>query len=82
MEMRDPDARNGKMWASWAAAGRNHGKFKVHVCVDWGVVPLSGSWAVIPGIAVCLFVNGALVVTQCPVAPMLRTAGEFGREEA
>ena len=60
--MRDPDARNGKMWASCAAAGRS-GRFRLHVCVDW-MVPLSGSWAVMPGIAVRLFVNGALVVTK------------------
>jgi len=78
--MRDSDARNGKMWASRAAAGRN-GKFRLHVCVDWMVPPL-GSWAVIPGNAVHLFVNGALVVTKCPVAPVLRTAGDFGGEEA
>ena len=41
MEMRDPDARNGKMWASRAAAGRN-GRARLHVCVDW-MVPPSGS---------------------------------------
>jgi hypothetical protein len=81
MEMRDPDARNGKMWASPAAAGRN-GRFRLHVCVDW-MVPPSGSWAEIPGmLAVCLFVNGASVVTKCPVAPVSRTAGDFGGEEA
>jgi len=80
MEMRDPDARYGKMWASRAAAGKN-GKFRLRVCVDW-MVPLSGSWAVVPGIAVCLFLNGALVVTKCPVA-VSRTAGDdFGGEEA
>jgi hypothetical protein len=80
MEMRDPDARYGKMWASRAAAGKN-GKFRLHVCVDWMVPPL-GSWAVIPGIAVCLFVNGASVVMKCPVAPVSRTARDFGGEEA
>ena len=78
--MRDPDARNGKMWASRAAAGRS-GKFRLHVCVDW-MVPPSRSWAVMPGIAVRLFVNGALVVTKCPVAPVLSRAGNAGREEA
>jgi len=31
----DPDARNGKMWASRAAAGRN-GRFKLYVCVWTG----------------------------------------------
>jgi len=61
MEMRDPDARYGKMWASRAAAGKN-GKFRLRVCVDW-MVPLSG--AVIPGIAVCLFLNGK--VSSCCV---------------
>jgi hypothetical protein len=80
MEMRDPDARNGKMRASRAVAGRS-GKFRLYVCVDW-MVPPSGSWAVMPGIAVRLFVNGALVVTKCPVAPVLRTAGDVGGEEA
>jgi len=47
MEMRDPDARNGKMWASRAAAGRN-GRARQYVCVEWMVPPL-GSWAVMPG---------------------------------
>jgi hypothetical protein len=47
--MRDPDARNGKMWASRAAAGRS-GKFRLDVCMEW-MVPPSGSWAVMPGIA-------------------------------
>jgi len=27
-------------------------------------------------------VNGALVVTKCPVAPVSRIAGDFGGEEA
>jgi len=78
--MRDPDARNGKMWASRAAAGR-HGRARQHVCVDW-VVPPSGSWADMPGIAARLFVNGASVVTKCPVAPVLRIDGDFCGEEA
>jgi len=64
------------MWASPAAAGRS-GKFRLHVCVDW-MVPPSGSWAVMPGIAVRLFVNGAFVVTKCPVGPVSRTAGDAG----
>ena len=42
--MRDPEARNGKMWASRAAAGRK-GRARLHVCVEW-MVPPSGSWAV------------------------------------
>jgi len=80
MEIRDPDARNGKMWASRAAAGRN-GRARLHVCVEW-MVPPSGSWAVMPGIAARLFVNGASMVTKCPVAPVSRIAGDFGGEEA
>ena len=76
--MGDPDARNGKMWASRAAAGRNE---RLHVCVDW-MVPPSGSWAVMPGIAAGLFVNGASVVTKCPVAPVSRIAEDFCGEEA
>jgi hypothetical protein len=78
--MRDPDARYGKMWASRAAAGRN-GRARLRVCVNW-MVPPSGSWAVMPGIAVCLFVNGASVVTECLIAPVLRTVGDVGGEEA
>ena len=78
--MRDPDARNGKMWASRAAAGRN-GRARLHVCVDW-MVPPSGSWAVMPGIAARLLVNGASVVTKCPVAPVSRIAGNSCGEEA
>jgi hypothetical protein len=78
--MRDPDARTGKIWASRAAAGRK-GMARLHVCVDWMVQP-SGSWAVIPGTAARLFVNGALVVTKCPVALVLRIAGDFCGEEA
>jgi len=78
--MRDPDARNGKMWSSRAAAGMN-GRARLHVCVDW-MVPPSGSWAVMPAIAARLFVNGASVFTKCPVAPVLRIAGDFGGEEA
>jgi hypothetical protein len=78
--MRDPDARNGKMWASRAAAGRN-GRARLHVCVDW-MVPPSGNWAVMPGIAARLFVNGASVVTKCPVAPVSRIARDFGGVEA
>jgi hypothetical protein len=80
MEVRDPDARNGKMRASRAAAGRN-GRARLHVCVDW-MVPPSGSWAVMPGTAARLFVNGASVVTKGPVAPVSRIAGDFGGEEA
>ena len=80
MEIRDPDARNGKIWASRAAAGRN-GRARLHVCVDW-IVPPSGSWAVIPGIAARLFVNGASVITKCPVAPMSRLVGDFCWEKA
>ena len=41
------------------------------------MVPPSGSWAVMPGIAARLLVKGALVVTKCPVAPVSRTAGVF-----
>jgi len=78
--MRDPDARNGKIWASRAAAGRKR-RSRLHVCVEV-MVPPSGSWALMPGIAARLFVNGALVVTKCPVAPVLRIAGDFGGEEA
>jgi len=47
--MRDPEARNGKMWASRAAAGRN-GRARLHVCVEW-MVPPSGSWVLMTGIA-------------------------------
>ena len=65
--MRNPDARNGKMWASRTAAGRN-GRARLHVCVDWMVGKL-GSYA-------RLFVNGASVVTKCPVAPVSRIAGD------
>jgi len=54
---------------------------RLHVCVEW-MVPPPGSWAVMPGIAARLFVNGALVVTKCPVAPVSRIAGDFGGEEA
>jgi hypothetical protein len=78
--MRDPDARYGKIWASRAAAGRN-GRARLRVCVDW-MVPPSGSWAVMPGIAARLFVNGASVVTKCPIAPVSRIAGDFCGEEA
>ena len=78
--MRDPEARNGKMWASRAAAGRN-GRARLHVCVEW-MMPPSGRWAVMPGMAARLFVNGASVVTKCPVAPVSRIAGDFGGEEA
>jgi len=78
--MRDPEARNGKMWASRAAACRN-GRARLHVCVEW-MVPPSGSWAVMPGIAVRLLVIGASVVMKCPVAPVSRIAGDFGGEEA
>jgi hypothetical protein len=78
--MRDPDARNGKMWASRAASGRN-GRARLHGCVDW-MVPPSGSWAVMPGNAARLFVNGVLVVTKCPVAPVSRIAEDFCGEEA
>jgi len=35
-----------------------------------------------PGIGAGLFVNGASVVTKCPVAPVSRIAGYFGGEEA
>ena len=80
MEMRDPDARNGKMLASRTAAGRN-GRARLHVCVEW-MVPPSGSWAVMPGMTVRLFVKGESVVMKCPVAPVLRIAGDFGGEEA
>jgi len=78
--MMDPVARNGKMWASCAVAGRN-GRFRLHVCVDWMVPPL-GSWPVMPGIAARLFVKGASVVMKCPVAPVSKTAGDFRGEEA
>jgi len=73
MEMRDPAARNGKMWASRAAAGRN-GR-----ALDGAAVGKLGSYA---GDAARLFVNGASVVTKCPVAPVSRIAGDFGGEEA
>ena len=66
--------------ASHAAAGRN-GRARRHVCVEW-MVPPSGSWAVMPGIAARLFVNCASVVTKCPVAPVSRIAGDFDGEEA
>ena len=69
-----------EMWASRAAAGRK-GRARLHVCVDW-MVPLSVSWAVMPGIAAPLFVNGASVVTKCPVAPVSRIDGDFCGEEA
>ena len=78
--MRDPDARNGKMWASRAAAGRK-GRARLHVCVELMVQP-SASWALMPGIAARLFVNGASVVTKYPAAPVSRIAGDFGGEEA
>ena len=66
MEMRDPDARNGKMWASRAAAGRN-GRARLHVCVEW-MVPPSGSWAVMPGDSgpfVCEWRVGGNEVSSC-----------------
>jgi hypothetical protein len=46
------------------------------------MVPPLGSWAVMPGIAARLCVNGASVVTKCPVAPVSRIAGDFCGEEA
>ena len=58
-----------------------NGRVRLHVCVDW-MVALSGSWAVMPGIAVRLFVNGASRVKKCPVAPVSRTTGDFYGEEA
>jgi len=42
------------------------------------MVPPSGCWVVMPGIAVRLFVNVASVVTKCPIAPVSRTAGDVG----
>ena len=66
--------------ASHAAAGRN-GRARLRVCVDW-MVPQTESWAVMPGIAAHLFVNGALLVTKCSVAPVSRFAEDFRGEEA
>ena len=47
--------------------------------VDGAAVGKLGSYA---GVAGRLFVNGASVVTKCPVAPVSRIAGDFGGEEA
>jgi hypothetical protein len=46
------------------------------------MVPQTESWAVMPGIAAHLFVNGALLVMKCSVAPVSRLAEDFRGEEA
>jgi hypothetical protein len=71
MEMRDPDARNGKMWPSRAAGGRN-GRARLHLCVDW-MVPPSGSWPVI-GNAVRV---KALLKSQQTIASNLNLAAGY-----
>ena len=67
MERRDLVANSPKICACVALTG-NSGMSRLHVCVDWIVLPL-GNVMVIGLVAFCLFTTGAHLTRKCPVAP-------------
>jgi hypothetical protein len=82
MEMREPEARSGKMWALHAPEGKE-GRIRSAVWVESRVLP-SGKRTEIPGRAFCLLMYGRSLVMKCPVALVSATAGGNGEggEEA
>ena len=68
MDIRDPDAKESKMWAKLAYLGRTC-KPKMYMCVEAMVTP-SGIITLIPGDTAILSRIGAVDSIKCPVAPV------------
>ena len=68
MEIKDPVASLGKMWA-WQAESGREGMSKVAVWLDWMVLP-SGRSTVMLGLAGIFCRTGAELVRKCPVQPV------------
>ena len=68
MEMREPDARVGKVWASHAVGG-SIGMLRIAVCVEVMVLP-SGSKTEMLGLAGRWLRQGAWIVMKWPVEPV------------